>query len=262
MSTSIAIESQRRPWAGYLLGFAIGGFFDGILLHQILQWHHLLLGIQSGPFRDMRVQILADGLFHLLMYVIALAGIWSLWRAKQSAYLSDRDIASDALIGFGAWHVIDGIVSHWILGIHRIKMDSENPLLWDLVWFLLFGVVPLVIGFIVRRNIDSGDHAPRRAAAALMLVALTGAFIATVPPRETQQVAVLVRPRDVGQLLDALPSVGAGILWADRSGSLWVLRVTDAASARRLYQHGALFVTRSPAALGCLAWTRSPVSAE
>jgi uncharacterized membrane protein len=30
-----------------MLGFAFGGFFDGILLHQVLQWHHLLSGI--GP---------------------------------------------------------------------------------------------------------------------------------------------------------------------------------------------------------------------
>ena len=30
--------------AGLLLGMALGGFFDGILLHQMLQWHHLLSG--------------------------------------------------------------------------------------------------------------------------------------------------------------------------------------------------------------------------
>lgn len=28
-------------WAA-VLGFALSGFFDGVLLHQILQWHHLL----------------------------------------------------------------------------------------------------------------------------------------------------------------------------------------------------------------------------
>ncbi|WP_272547883.1 DUF2243 domain-containing protein [Acidovorax sp. NCPPB 3576] len=28
-------------WPGYLLGFSLGVFFDGIVLHQILQWHHL-----------------------------------------------------------------------------------------------------------------------------------------------------------------------------------------------------------------------------
>jgi uncharacterized membrane protein len=25
-----------------LLGIGLGGFFDGIVLHQILQWHHML----------------------------------------------------------------------------------------------------------------------------------------------------------------------------------------------------------------------------
>lgn len=25
------------------MSFALGGFFDGVLLHQILQWHHLLM---------------------------------------------------------------------------------------------------------------------------------------------------------------------------------------------------------------------------
>jgi len=52
-----------------MLGFAIGGFFDGILLHQVLQWHHLLSGLQGGRFDDLRFQIMADGLFHLLMYL-------------------------------------------------------------------------------------------------------------------------------------------------------------------------------------------------
>ncbi len=25
-----------------ILGLGLGGFFDGIVLHQILQWHHLI----------------------------------------------------------------------------------------------------------------------------------------------------------------------------------------------------------------------------
>jgi uncharacterized membrane protein len=28
--------------AGLLFGLGLGGFFDGILLHQVLQWHHML----------------------------------------------------------------------------------------------------------------------------------------------------------------------------------------------------------------------------
>jgi uncharacterized membrane protein len=28
--------------AGIFLGPGLGGFFDGIILHQVLQWHHML----------------------------------------------------------------------------------------------------------------------------------------------------------------------------------------------------------------------------
>ena len=54
----------RYRWSGYLLGFALGGFFYGILLHQILQWHHLLSAINS---MDIRFQVAADGYFHAFM---------------------------------------------------------------------------------------------------------------------------------------------------------------------------------------------------
>nr|WP_247878984.1 DUF2243 domain-containing protein [Azospirillum brasilense] len=71
---SPARAATGLPWAGYLLGFALGGFFDGILLHQVLQWHHLLSAVESSAVRDIRVQILADGLFHAAMYVVAAVG--------------------------------------------------------------------------------------------------------------------------------------------------------------------------------------------
>src|SRR5690606_9610654 len=72
------------------LGFALGGFFDGILLHQILQWHHLLSGLDGPRWRSLPVQVMADGLFHALMYVIALAGLWMLWKGRRAAALVTR----------------------------------------------------------------------------------------------------------------------------------------------------------------------------
>ena len=33
-------DSRRLAWAGAVIGFSLGGF-DGILLHQVLRWHHL-----------------------------------------------------------------------------------------------------------------------------------------------------------------------------------------------------------------------------
>src|SRR5689334_7736545 len=98
MTSTVVVEKQT-PWAGYLLGFALGGFFDGILLHQILQWHHLLSGVQSARLRTLQMQVLADGAFHLLMYVIALAGLYQLWRGAALRH-SRRALLGWGLIGF------------------------------------------------------------------------------------------------------------------------------------------------------------------
>ena len=37
---SSASASPSPTLAGFFLGLGLGGFFDGIVLHQILQWHH------------------------------------------------------------------------------------------------------------------------------------------------------------------------------------------------------------------------------
>ena len=54
--------------AGILFGLGLGGFFDGIILHQVLQWHHMLTSagypVQPGiqfPEGTQSVTIGADG---------------------------------------------------------------------------------------------------------------------------------------------------------------------------------------------------------
>jgi uncharacterized membrane protein len=248
-----------RTWAGLLLGFALGGFFDGILLHQILQWHHLLSGLEGGALGGLRVQVMADGFFHLLMYVIALAGLWSLWRSRRRGTTPDSArLFGDALVGFGGWHILDGVLSHWLLGIHRIRMDAAEPLLWDLAWFVAFGIVPLLVGLAMRRR-GGGTPTGRRnlAGGLLALGVLAAAPVASLPPRDATQVAVLVPPERMNDLLDGVQAADGGILWVDAGGALWVFSLPPGSDAGVLYRHGALLVTRSPAALGCLAFTRA-----
>ena len=43
MNTITANAEPRFPLtAGVLFGLGLGGFFDGIVLHQVLQWHHMV----------------------------------------------------------------------------------------------------------------------------------------------------------------------------------------------------------------------------
>lgn len=52
--------------AGFLLGLGLGGFFDGIVLHQVLQWHHMLssAGYPPDTLANLEANTFFDGLFH------------------------------------------------------------------------------------------------------------------------------------------------------------------------------------------------------
>jgi uncharacterized membrane protein len=258
-TASPAPFTSRFHWSGYLLGFALGGFFDGILLHQILQWHHLLSGVEGEAFRDIRVQILADGVFHALMYVVAAIGLVLLWRARRefAAAGADRLLFANVLVGFGLWHIIDGILSHWILGIHRIRMDTANPLFWDLVWLVVFGVVPLLIGWLMRRN-SAGPRTRGQVAASLLALAIVAAGAgAALPPRDVSQVMVYFGPGASPQtVFAAAAAVDARVIWSDRSGELWMFDLPGTGRASSLYRHGAWLVGNSLLPVGCLSWFR------
>jgi uncharacterized membrane protein len=257
----VAPLSNRLEWSGYLLGFSLGGFFDGILLHQILQWHHLLSAVERDVYSDIKLQILADGLFHAVMYVIALFGLWLLWRSRQefSVPQADRALFARVLIGFGGWHIVDTIFSHWLIGIHRIKMGSSNPLLWDLTWFLVFGVLPIIAGVIIRRKTTIGGRSHGQTAACLLGASvLIGGAAAALPPPNISQVMVYFGPKaNPHAVLNAAAAIDARVIWSDRSAELWAFDLGDRSRSIELYRHGAWFVGSTFLSLGCLSWSRA-----
>lgn len=243
-----------RSAPGLLLGFALGGFFDGILLHQILQWHHLLSAV--GP-ADVTFQVAADGWFHALMYVIAAAGLWLLWREhRRGPGRAGRRLVSDMLIGFGAWHVLDSVLSHWVLGIHRIRMDSADPLLWDLIWFAAFGLAPLALGWALRRGRRGGGGSIIAAGLAAGLVLGAGAQALKPPPGGLSTVA-FAPGVDGSEAALAIAQAGGRLAWMDAGGRLAVVELDGPAAALSLYARGALIVAGSGLPAGCFAYTRT-----
>lgn len=139
--------------AGIVLGLGQGGFFDGIVFHQLLQWHHLFSSIETDrTIAGMELNTLGDGLFHLLDWLLTLLGIFLLWRAgrQETNAWSGRLLGGALLIGAGSFNLIEGLIDHHLLGIHHLKPGSHQ-LLWDL-GFLASGVLLIGIGGLLVRG--------------------------------------------------------------------------------------------------------------
>lgn len=249
------VLAERRPLivATAVIGIGLSGFFDGILLHQILRWHHLLSLVEDDRLRDLPNQILADGIFHILMYGVVFAGLWLLWRQrrilpKQSA----RVVIEGALLGFGLWNLTDVVLFHWVMGIHRVRVDTPVPMAYDLTWLALLGIVPIWVAVLISKRRNKRAHRGGTPAA-LMIVALTvaaGAFAARPQPGSTSTL-ILFRPDvPLSNAYNAVLATGGRIRFVDGKRKIMVADL-NAGAESRLYRSGALFVTASPAIAGC-----------
>jgi uncharacterized membrane protein len=142
--------------AGILLGLGLGGFFDGIVLHQILQWHHLLTsaGVPADSVDNLRINTLADGLFHAATYVFVVAGVVVFWRAvrRPHAPWSTWLLVGTMLMGFGAFNLVEGTLNHHVLQLHHVNetVPRGEWIWWD-VGFLVWGALMLVGGYALLR---------------------------------------------------------------------------------------------------------------
>ena len=150
--------SEPRPRSpllpSILLGIGLGGFIDGIVLHQILQWHHLLTdqGCPAGTVAGLEDNTLADGIFHAATWFAVLGGTVGALRAWQLGELAPpwRRHLGGLLLGWGGFNLVEGLIDHHILGIHHVRDDLGAPLSWDL-GFLAFGVLLMVVGWMLTR---------------------------------------------------------------------------------------------------------------
>lgn len=246
------------------MGISLGGFFDGILLHQVLQWHHLLSLVENPAVQDIRTQILADGLFHVLMYFVATLGLVFLWKSRYefSETGAGKWLLGTMLLGFGLWNVADVVLFHWLLQIHRIRVDVPNPLFWDVLWLCLFGLVFMLVGWLLRSRSDTeggtGINRENFTAAAIAAFVITAGALAAQPPSDSGTTMVMfkadAKPAQVFQAFDAAK---ARILWSDRSGKVWAVNLANKSETVQLYRHGAILATNSMIGLGCLSWLRT-----
>jgi len=146
------------------MGIGLGGFVDGILLHQVVQWHHMLSGDNGGEpmttVAGLEANTLADGFFHLTTWIfVAVAGYLTV-RAWQRGRLAPpwRAHFGMLLTGWGAFNIAEGLIDHHILGIHHVRDDLGAPIGWDLA-FLALGAILVAVGMAMATSARRGGLA-------------------------------------------------------------------------------------------------------
>ena len=142
--------------AAMLLGAGLGGFVDGIVLHQVLQWHHMASSavVPVDTLAGLEMNTLLDGLFHAATWIMTVTAIALLWRgARRGARLVWSGLIGGTLTGFGLFNLVEGLVNHQILGLHHVNetVPAEQWLWWDLA-FLASGLLLLALGYALSRS--------------------------------------------------------------------------------------------------------------
>lgn len=152
-------DSPPRPAAirtgALVLGFGFGGLVDGIVLHQVLQWHNLVSRVETNETLDgLRTNLFWDGVFHASTAVLVAVGLAVLWvagAAQGRVAEPVRTLVGWVLVGWGAFHVVDQLLFHLVLGLHDIREDVANPGLYN--WgFFAVGLVLAAVGVLLLRS--------------------------------------------------------------------------------------------------------------
>lgn len=140
--------------AALVLGIGLGGFADGIVLHQILQWHEMISArVPPTTYVAKSVNMFWDGIFHAVTLAVVVAGVVMLWRLlhRTDVERSGRLLAGGLLGGWGLFNLVEGILDHHWLKLHNVREAAADKAVWN-YGFLAFSVVLLGAGVALARR--------------------------------------------------------------------------------------------------------------
>jgi uncharacterized membrane protein len=145
----MAKKDDRSTVPGIILGLGLGGFVDGIVLHQIAQWHNMGSAVvPPGTMEAMKQNMLWDGLFHAATWVLVTVGVYQLLGDARRGRRLPKPTAFSGLLllGWGLFNLVEGIVDHHLLGIHHVRDLPAHVPVYDWAFILVGGVGLIVAG--------------------------------------------------------------------------------------------------------------------
>lgn len=150
-------STPTRPWvrAGVVLGLGLGAFFDGILFHQILGWHHMICRTetcQPDSVAELQRQNTEDGFFLLGALLLTICGVLLLYRVvgQRAPLRVGQTFSGAVLVGWGGFVFAEGLINHQLLGLHHV-LPGDHQFLFDML-YLGWGLLFIAIGCLMLRS--------------------------------------------------------------------------------------------------------------
>ena len=141
---------QKKPfffsqhfWSGFLFGLGFVAFFDEVVFHQLLHWHHFY------DLATTEIGLVTDGLFHAFSWFATVGSLFLFADLKRRKALVFKNWLGSAIFGIGFFQLYDGIIQHKIMRIHQIRY-GVNLLPYDLTWNVLALLLVIVGLWLIR----------------------------------------------------------------------------------------------------------------
>jgi uncharacterized membrane protein len=141
---------------GVVIGIGLGGFVDGIVLHQIAQWHNMGSAVVPPVTMEaMKLNMMWDGLFHAGTWLITAAGVFMLWRSGRRGDVpeSPSTFTGQLLLGWGAFNLVEGAIDHHLLNLHHVRDLPVHVPLYDWLFLGFGGIGLMAIGALLMTRV-------------------------------------------------------------------------------------------------------------
>jgi uncharacterized membrane protein len=156
-TTTVVTTKTTALSGGLVLGLGLGGFIDGIALHQIAQWHNMGSAVLPPTTMEAMMQNMRwDGWFHAATLVLTIAGVLLLWHEgrRGTAPPSLRMLTGQMILGWGLFNLVEGVIDHHLLELHHVRDVPMHIPAYDWIFLAVGGLLFIAIGWLMSRPHD------------------------------------------------------------------------------------------------------------
>ncbi|PGZ90674.1 MULTISPECIES: DUF2243 domain-containing protein [unclassified Bacillus (in: firmicutes)] len=151
MTTLENSTNYLNLWSGILFGLGLVAFFDEVVFHQLLHWHHFYDKSTTS------LGLISDGLFHAFSWFATIGSLFMFANLRRKKSLYIKRWIGGVLLGAGLFQLYDGTVQHKWLKLHQIRYNVDI-MPYDVTWNITASIMTLIGCILIFKTQNKGDQ--------------------------------------------------------------------------------------------------------